>query len=121
MTKAIRITPVIATIIFLPTDERKNDVGAVTGMRSSSRSAAGCLKIRSRPICVKPSAKAVAPLRSLGSAQQRSGAKPPCETETPDRAGLRANYDGPAAREKTFPHHPEDARPTQRRARVSPG
>jgi hypothetical protein len=38
---AIRTTPVIATTNFLPTEERKNEEGAVTGLAGSSRSAAG--------------------------------------------------------------------------------
>ena len=34
MTNTIRTTPVTATIIFLPTDERKNEEDAVTGLEA---------------------------------------------------------------------------------------
>src|SRR2546423_6159355 len=52
MTKIMRTTPVMATIIFLPTEERKNEEVAVTGL-DSQPFGRWITESRSRVFCVK--------------------------------------------------------------------
>src|SRR5437868_10989572 len=110
MTKIIRMTPVMATIIFLPTEERKNEEVAVTGL-DSQPFGRWIFESRSRVFCVKAQGRE----RSFG-ARQLFG------TGTQHTAGRRAIDGDLEVRGKTFRDRPAFAlrRPRKLPAPVRP-
>src|SRR5436309_9199447 len=92
MMKAIRTTPVSATMNFFPTDERKKEERAVTGLAASTLWPL-LAESRSHVFCVKPS-----------PAARRFGVRQLCGKESPSKPGRRASDDGPGERGRKSLH-----------------